>query len=243
MKILTTSDWHADAVTAGVSRYQEAKRSVMQMVKAAIDENVDVFVFAGDLSNPGRQARTIDSISLAVWASAQLTANKIHNIWIAGNHDVVDTDSYSSTVKPIGMMSSHYIRVFDSPGVTRIGNRSFLALPYVPKSLGHLYADPKSTIDLDGEMEKHNWKETIVVSHMTAIDLEGLELGTESTDLAYGKSYKLPLSELRARGVPLVIQGHFHKHQIIGNLFIPGAIARFGFGEMKHAPKYHIIEI
>jgi DNA repair exonuclease SbcCD nuclease subunit len=246
MKMLVTSDWHADAVTNGIERYNEIESIALEMVKTAIEERVSVFVFAGDLCNPGLGGRTIMAISLASKVANMLDDVGIRSIWLAGNHDVVDVDYPLSSLMPLCTQGNSNINVAQVPMVVELAHVPFrfLCLPYVSKYLGaRMYEHHNYVEALTAGFSAHDWKYTIVVSHMTALDVTGLEVGTESNEFRYGKSYKLNLPSYLDRGVRLVIQGHFHKHQRHGGLFVPGSLVRLGFGEEKHHPHYHILSI
>ena len=66
MKILHTSDWHADWSTSGVDRYDDVAEAVAQTVKEAVDRKVDLYVFAGDLADPDDGPRVLRAVELAV---------------------------------------------------------------------------------------------------------------------------------------------------------------------------------
>jgi len=56
-----------------------------------------------------------------------------------------------------------------------------------------------------------------------------------------GRGIPLPLEQLR--GAKAIFNGHFHRRQKIGPVWIPGSLARLTFCEEKHEPGYLVAEV
>lgn len=212
MKIVATSDWHADAFTLGVDRYPDIERNVLASVELAVEEEVDLYIFAGDLSDPDTPG-TQRALGLAGQAASMLYRHGIVSIWVAGNHDVVEDGSGATTLRALagieqGGALAAGVRVFERPAAriiaTRSGDVAMVALPY-PSRATHY--DPGAFVD---SLEAFpSSLPLIVVGHLA---LEGMHPGSESKDMARGRSVTWPLAEL-GQVVPdgaLILGGHYH---------------------------------
>lgn len=234
-RAIVSSDWHADAVTAGDERFDEIEETADKIATYAIQSHQhpspSLFVFAGDLTNPD-PPRCWRAARLGVQIAHRLTAAGVPSIWITGNHDVLEDGHRSHSMMPMegaGILS--YIVsapnvVYPYPGCR------VLCLPYVPRS--HAY-DPLEFVNqvLD--------QPSLIVSHLM---IEGIEPGSETKDFARGRDIFLPLDELRRRwpNVPIV-NGHYHAGRIFRGVHIPGSIARLTLGEVHNSPRYLEIQL
>jgi exonuclease SbcD len=85
MRLLHTSDWHVGKSIRGLSRADEHRAVLAEMVAIAVERAVDVFVVAGDLfesSAPSPEAEAI-----VYEALLSLSARDIQVLVISGNHD------------------------------------------------------------------------------------------------------------------------------------------------------------
>ena len=97
IKVLLTSDFHLDFITAGVDRYTDVCNSVDETVAAAIKEKVNLYIFLGDLCDPDT-VRSNRSIAKAVSVARELEASGIESWWLVGNHDVIEDGSGGHTM-------------------------------------------------------------------------------------------------------------------------------------------------
>lgn len=85
MKLLHTSDWHVGKVLKGLSRLEEQRQVLAEVVQAAAEEAVDLVVVAGDLFEsyaPSPEAQQL------VWQTVlDLHDTGAEVVVIAGNHD------------------------------------------------------------------------------------------------------------------------------------------------------------
>ncbi len=239
MKIVCSSDWHGDHVTHGVRRFAEVEAAVHETVDRAIEEQADVYAFLGDLCNPDSGSSVFRVVRLAVEAASKLAARGIWSIWIAGNHDVVEDGSGETTLTPLSGLALERVVVCEKPRVFPIdsGGRRvwFLALPYTATS--HAY-DPASFVSaLHPEIPK---ADLVTLAHMT--EIAGVEPGEETLEMSRGRGVPLPMDLLRDRSA-LVMNGHFHRQQKYGGVWIPGSLARLTFCEERHEPGYLVVEV
>jgi DNA repair exonuclease SbcCD nuclease subunit len=255
MKVVCSSDWHADWVSHGVRRFDEVAAAARHTVAYAIREHAGLYVCCGDLCDPDNGPGTIRAIGLAIECAMALSANGVTSAWVAGNHDVFEDGTGESVLGPLASLGLDEVMVFERPHAVVVNNTSsgpfsILGLPYPPITSGY---DPNA---LDFEKLLHEaghavGSPIIVASHMTR--LPGTPLGEESGEMARGRDVAYPaakVSALRALAGPnrvLALQGHLHHRMSIDLgevvLQIPGSVARLTFGEEMHRPRFILAEI
>jgi DNA repair exonuclease SbcCD nuclease subunit len=243
-KIVLTSDWHVDAVTAGVERYNELRAHVAALVAYCDRNEVDHVIFGGDAFDPG-------SMSESRWSSFILeSAFKIQNavkgssLWIAGNHDVVERSDGVTTLSPLRVACdeinsraasitdrlraihvaetpAHY--VLNHPEVAK--SVRVLALPFVARAA--VKPDTYSSVFWQDELPPD-----VVVGHLT---VPGIVPGSEE-EMLRGRDIVFPHLEVAALKPKAVFNGHYHRPQTINveglDIQIIGAPARMTFGEV-----------
>lgn len=261
MKILVTSDWHLDAVTAGVRRFSDLQAAVQETIDAAARECVDLYLFLGDACDPDAPYVHECVGFLVEVASTLFYEHGIPSYWLTGNHDVVEDGSGASTLSALkGWERGCYkatggpeyfdgpsVRVFDRPGFQAwTGDVAIIALPFVARS--HAYSPDDVVRDevrlvgchfADGTYRLP--ERVIVAGHL---NLEGITPGSESHELARGRDVFFPIDTVREvfgdRAV--MLNGHYHERQVYRGVRIPGSLERLTFGE-RGTPGYLIVEI
>lgn len=241
MKLLVTSDWHADAKTIGHARFGDVERAVGEMVQRAIELRVGAFLFLGDLCDPDSGSAAFRSVELAVSAAMTLSRAGIRSIWMAGNHDVIEDGSGDTTLSPLRPLDcmGSLVEVVERPRCLELGvGLRLQLLPYTATS--HPY-DPKAEVDgLD-------WRgcKLVVAGHLA---VEGVEPGEETTDMPRGRDVVFPRECFSLADKVVLLNGHYHRQQTHERpgfvpLSIPGSPARFTFGEQDNRPGYLIVEV
>jgi hypothetical protein len=232
MKVFITSDWHLDAVTAGVERHEEVAQAAWHVANAAITHG-GVFVFLGDLCNPST-ARAHRADRTAVQIASTLKAQGIPSFWIVGNHDVIEDGRGTHTLAGVaGVMGD---AVCSRPTLHGIEHDTeLLCLPY-PAATNNYDVQAEAT-RLIGESKV---PKIIVLSHL---DIRGAVPGSESGDMKRGRMVWLPHHEIR-KAAELAgkrihfFNGHYHARQTIDGVDIPGSAARLRFDEEHNVPTY-----
>ena len=236
MKILACSDFHADWVTDGVERFEELERSANEVVDCAIEEKVELFLFLGDLCNPGT-SRAHRAVAMASHCARRLTQAGIPSMWISGNHDVAEDGHGTSTVGSLGDLT--HARVVVDPRSYPYGCAWVVALPFTPRS--HQY-DPAEFVRKALEDGAAAEMPIIIAGHL---NIEGIGPGSEADEFARGRNVFFPsaaVGELMARYNVLALNGHYHGAQTFGEVVIPGALGRLTHGEEKNTPGFIIAE-
>ncbi len=243
MRLLISSDWHADAKTLGHARFSEVEEAVHQTVQQAVDLKVDAYCFLGDLCDPDAGSSVFRSVELAVWAATTLSRAGVTNIWIPGNHDVIEDGSGDTTLSPLRPIAkeSEHVWLFEQPGTATfdLHNTRVHALPYTATS--HPY-DPEKVVD-------YIWTQGGVHVVLAHLSVEGVQPGEETKEMPRGRDVTFPRSKFTGdmNGVYL-FNGHYHRrqtHKLPGFLpvHIPGSPARFTFGEQDNSPGCLLVEV
>ena len=242
MKIVVSSDWHLDATTAGVERFDDVSESAARVVRYAIEQNADLFVFLGDLCDPDA-ARAPRCVARAIAYATELAGHGIPSRWIVGNHDVIEDGSATSTLTPLAAVgesrSDTLIRVVSKSEREVIGGVQFLWLPFPARGLSY---DPVGFIEAAAE-ESETRQPVIVGGHLT---VPGVDPGSETHEMPRGRDVNYPVDEIRAAfgSRALMLNGHYHKtYPYTSGVVIPGSLERLTFGEESHTPGWLTIEV
>lgn len=238
MKIVVTSDWHLDALTDGVPRWEEVEAAVDYSVDVAIQQRAGLYIFGGDLCDPDGWNST-RAIAKAISVALKLDNAGIPSIWVAGNHDVVEDGLGTTVLTPLVSAEVAY-HVFEQPGeIIFTGGKQDLhivGLPFTPSS--HAY-DPVTTVR---DMSKPRaGEQTIVLGHL---NLEGISAGSETTEMARGRDVFWPIDALKKKWPQAVlVGGHYHHAQQFKGVHIVGSLARLRHDEEEHSPSLLILEV
>lgn len=244
MKLLLVSDVHLDWVTRGRVRFDDLAKAFKAIVPVAIEQKVQRVFFLGDLCDPNRNLSPMRCVELAMSIAIELADHDIPSHWLAGNHDVIEDGSGTTTLTPFrALVASAYYRshifLHEEPSISQLGDGwSLLALPFTP--LSHAY-DPV-------EWVTHVLNESyplIVISHLT---IEGIVEGEETTEMPRGRSVVLPLKMLTQRqSWTLVFSGHYHQRRVTPeglrgkDVVIVGSLGSLTFSEEGHENGFLII--
>jgi len=245
IRILVSSDWHADASTAGHERFADVEVAVDETVEAAVQQRCTHYLFLGDLCDPD-ETRSHRAVALALRTALRLADHGIASHWIVGNHDVVEDGHRSHTLLALKALEGEVplkCSVHDGPTIARLDDRpdgrvALVALPYTPRS--HAY-DPEDFIrrsDTFGIRCQH----VVVAGHL---NLAGITPGSETDDMPRGREVFFPIQACREvfgdRAV--LLNGHYHRGQVYEGVHVPGSLERLTFGEAGHTPGWLILEV
>lgn len=256
MKLLIISDLHIDAVTLGVERRPELLEYLQRVTAAAWDEKVDVVVFAGDAHDPGLMLAPQYTYDLIQWfGELARISRKRCLIGIAGNHDVVEVSWPLTTLTPVAAALGDVTFIAETPDAISIDSEgvTFLLLPYIARAVlecGSILRGsrtPQEALDaafLTAHRARRRGDRVVVVGHRT---VPGALVGSESIEMSRGRDYDLPLDELRALEPALVINGHYHRPQVVPgpgfDIVIPGSPLSFTTDDPASGKGYVIAEV
>jgi DNA repair exonuclease SbcCD nuclease subunit len=258
VKILATSDWHGDHITQGVRRFDELQTAVREIVDIAIEEEVDAFIFGGDLCDPDSGSCVFRVVRMALEAANRLNDARIPNYWLVGNHDVIEDGSGDTTLDPLLALQCEGLdtkvirdpELFSHSMIRKSHEYAFLALPFTPTTRNYdaaKWVTEKLAPNKTGEHRVSFGKGIIVLGHLS---VPGVQPGEETTEMPRGRDVEFPIQALADSGRPIacVIHGHYHRQQTlelphIGKCFIPGSLAQLTFSEEGKQSGFGIIEL
>lgn len=243
--MLVTSDWHLDATTSGVDRFDDVAEAVDETVKAAVEGEVNLYVFLGDLCDPDAN-RAPRCVGKAIEVARALLEEGIPSRWLVGNHDVIEDGSGTSTLTPLNAALDNekagddaMVRVISRPCGETLSDVTFIWLPYVPRCASYdAGAVVRDMTFVRGIAEER--RRVVVAGHLS---IHGQVPGSETTDMPRGRDLWLPTDAIEQRWPhAVVMNGHYHRSQQ-SPVIIPGSLARLTFGEESHTPGFMIVEV
>lgn len=256
MKILLTADWHLDAVTAGVPRLDEIGPYVDELLETIRGEGIDFVFHLGDLFDPGAMLGPHYTATVIEIAGRLADSGAEAVVWIAGNHDVIESSLGTTTLSPlaaavaagrVGCGDGAETEVIERPRFLELVGRGpvglgVLALPYVARAVERT---PGFDDDAFEEAARFKAKPLVVIGHRT---VPGAIVGSETYDLPRGRDLDFPYEDVSDLKPVLVANGHYHRAQfvIVGDLgvVIPGSPHRLTFGERDDERKgFTVVEL
>ena len=257
-KIVVSSDWHLDASTAGVRRFEEIRRAAWESVQKAVEEKASAYFFLGDLCDPDSGSSVFRCVETAMTLARLLAHHHIPSYWLAGNHDVIEDGTGDTTLSPLRGDPTGKITVIESPKTVWVLRENDSAIPavFLPYTSTCNKVDlhewlPEAFLDLNTTMPLKG-RSIIVAGHL---NVAGIVPGSETEDMPRGRDVWFPyeavndlLSEYEASG--LLLNGHIHKagaYYVGGKdnppILIPGNLANLTFGEEDNNPGYIVVEV
>lgn len=262
MRLLLTSDWHLDAVTAGHDRWPELERFLCRVEEAIDEHDVDVVAFVGDAFDPGTSQEARWHTELLGWAY-RLTRKCQATIWIAGNHDVIEVahngepltvlsplarivdesngELYAGTLSRVHVAELPRAIELECPKATGGATRAMvLALPYASRSVTR-WAEERDRAFM---IAAKAGVPVIVLGHLM---LEGMIPGSED-EMLRGRDIPLPIELLEELKPVLIANGHYHRREVVRrgavDIQIIGAPVRMTFGERDDGARgFLIVEV
>lgn len=237
MKVVITADWHLDAVSLGNSRFDDLSVALRAMMLTVVEEKPDLFLFLGDLCNPDRGARTLKAIATAAFYARMLAENEVESVWLAGNHDVVDSSEIVTSLTPLASMP--FLRVVESLSSLQVGNWHLVFLPYISRVL-QAEVDVQRYVERECVLAADKGLRLLLAGHCTHVP--DATTGNETTLMSRGRNMAFPV-ELGTKYGALMFNGHYHtKQRTSGGVYIPGSLGRFDFGEENNTPSFYILD-
>lgn len=218
----------------GVRRLEEIEASAWETAKAAKKAGCAHYLFTGDLCDPDKNMNVYDAVRVAQDIALWLAKEKIASHWIAGNHDVIEDGSGTTTITPLKALGG-IVRVYERPALFRFDDdMTMIALPFVATS--HPYSPEKFVTD---SLPEVGTDFLIVAGHL---NIEGVIPGEETHEMPRGRDVFYPTKVLgKVPNPKLLVNGHYHRRMVTKEgIHVPGTIARLTFGEEENHPSYSI---
>ncbi len=267
-RILHFADAHIDIATHGrhdpqsglPMRTQDFLKSLDMIVDTAIDEHVDMVLFAGDAYKDRTPVPTFQR----EWGRriVRLSQAGIPTFLLIGNHDISPATGRAHAMQEFETIPVPHIHVLSKPNFLSPNELEdlplqLIALPWISRSglMGMLEltgAEPgKVYEELEGRMVElvNIWMEQrrnpalplVLTAHAS---VQGAVFGAERC-VMLGSDLVLPGSLVRDPRLSYVALGHIHKPQNLNPdrqppVIYPGSIERVDFGEIDD-DKYFVI--
>jgi exonuclease SbcD len=256
--ILHFADAHIDMANYGrhdtasglPMRVLDFLKSLDTIVDTAIQEKVDLVLFAGDAYKDRNPAPTFQR----EWGKRimRLSRADIPTLLLVGNHDTSPALGRAHTLDPFETLEVPNVRVLDRPALLKPGDLwdlplQVIALPWISRS-GLIASQGLSAVD-PGEVSRAIEERLTQIVHdyldqanpqlpmvLTAhASVQGAVYGGERT-VMLGGDLMLPGSLVRDPRLDYVALGHIHKAQNLNEqaqppVVYPGSIERVDFGE------------
>ena len=267
MRILHFADAHIDMANYGRHdpetglplRVLDFLKSLDTIIDAAISENVDMVIFAGDAYKDRSPAPTFQR----EWEKRIIRLSQAHipTLLLVGNHDLSPAMGRAHAVQEFDTLQIPYIRVLQKPEFLLSKDLwdlpvQVIAMPWVSRSglMAALAGSAPDTSELFSKIEARiselveDWiKEAdqslplILTAHAS---VEGAVYGAERM-VMLGGDLVLPISLVKDKRLDYVAMGHIHKWQDVNHgehppVIYPGSIERIDFGE-AHDDKFFVI--
>jgi exonuclease SbcD len=261
IKLLHFADAHIDVANYGRHdsqtglpvRVMDFLYSLDTIVDTAIEENVDLVIFAGDAFKDRNPAPTFQR----EWGKRIMRLSKagILTLLLVGNHDLSPAFGRAHALQSFDTLEVPHVKVIDRP--TILGTKDLegkplqvMAIPWISRSglMAHFGLQGIELSQVMEQIETHlidlvnQWLEeevdpalpTILAAHCS---VEGAIYGGERT-VVLGKELVLPGSLMRDSRLNYVALGHIHKGQDLNEggqppVIYPGSIERVDFGEVN----------
>jgi DNA repair protein SbcD/Mre11 len=274
IKMLHFADFHlgmenygrADARTGINSRISDFLRSLDQMIGYALQQQVDLVVFAGDAFKNRQPNPTIQN----EFASRITELSAVCPVvMLVGNHDLPPTEKRASSIEIYQTLQVHNVLVGQDFGLhtvnTRAGEVIVGLAPYPMRQqlLSDDAVQGKSISEIDGVLQASvhaalnklarqaeaaapHSAPRILAGHFT---VTGAQLGSER-GVMVGRDLTVGLGELDDSAWDYVALGHIHKHQNLTAgrqgatpVVYSGSLERIDFGEAGEPKGFCWVEL
>lgn len=258
MKLLHFADAHIDMANYGRHdpetglplRVLDFLKSLDTIVDAAISQQVDMVIFAGDAYKDRSPAPTFQR----EWGKRimRLSQAKIPTLLLVGNHDISPAAGRAHALQEFKTLQVPFVRVIDQPcflGPDELWGVPIqvIGMPWIPRSGLMAATGETSSIDaysriegnmgelIEGWLEESDSSLPIVLTAHASI--EGAKFGGERL-VMLGNDLVLTGSLVKNPKFNYVAMGHIHKPQDVNEsnqppVIYPGSIERVDFGEAK----------
>lgn len=270
MKLLHFADAHIDMANYGRHdpesglplRVLDFLKSLDTIIDAAIDEKVDMVIFAGDAYKDRSPAPTFQR----EWGRRimRLSHAKIPTLLLVGNHDLSPAMGRAHAIHEFDTLQVPYVRVLQKPQFYKPEDLwglpvQVIAMPWVSRS-GLMASIDSSAVDvkelftsiesrISGLVEEWiNEADSGLPLILTAhASVEGAMFGAERM-VMLGADLVLPTGLVKDQRLDYVAMGHIHKPQDLNEghhppVIYPGSIERVDFGEAMDDKFYIIADV
>ncbi|NLC13338.1 MAG: exonuclease SbcCD subunit D [Chloroflexi bacterium] len=270
IKLLHFADAHIDMTNFGShdpetglpERVMDFLRSLDTIIQTAIDEKVDLVIFAGDAYKDRSPAPTFQR----EWGRRLMRLSKagIPTILLTGNHDISPSQRKAHAMQEFETLAPDHISVVSNlrlltPDDLEGLQIQVLAIPWITRA-GVMQSINEGETDEEDPLRIIENRVTEWINFALAesdpeipiiltahASVAGAKLGNEQ-EIKIGRDVILPLGLVCNPHFDYVALGHIHRHQDLNLGFhppvvYPGSIERVDFGEVNEEKGFVIAEI
>ncbi len=267
VRLLHFADAHIDMANYGKHdpetglpvRVMDFLNALDQIVERAIDEQVDLVLFAGDAYKDRNPQPTFQR----EWGKRimKLSAAGICTVLLVGNHDVAPAAGRAHTLQEFDTLSVPHIHIADDFALLTPAQLQrpvqIITVPWVSRSKAMRMpgTEGMSTEEIYDQMEAilAKWIEQqietadpeVPLIMMAHASVQGAVYGSERA-VMLGQELVLSGSIVGDPRLDYVALGHIHKHQSLNNrqpVIYPGSIERIDFGESREHKGFVLAEV
>jgi DNA repair protein SbcD/Mre11 len=268
MKLLHFADAHIDMANYGRHdpetglplRVLDFLKSLDTIVDAAINEKVDMVIFAGDAYKDRSPAPTFQR----EWGKRimRLSQAKIPTLLLVGNHDMSPATRRAHAIQEFKTLQVPFVQVLDEPSFLKPEDLwglpvQVIAMPWITRSGLMAATGETNSTEAFSRIEENmgeliaDWLEEadaslpiILTAHAS---IEGAKFGGERL-VMLGNDLVLSSGLVKNKKFNYVAMGHIHKPQDVNEgyqppVIYPGSIERVDFGEANEDRFYVIAHI
>lgn len=270
MKLLHFADAHIDMANYGRHdpetglpiRVLDFLKSLDTIVDAAIDEKVDMVIFAGDAYKDRSPAPTFQR----EWGRRiiRLSQAEIPTLLLVGNHDLSPAAGRAHALQEFATLQVPFVRVLEKPEFLTPKDLwnlplQVIAMPWVSRSglMASLEMSAENPEEVFSNLEARisdliqTWlaeaDSSLPIILTAHASVQGAAFGSERM-VMLGADLVLPGSLVKDPRLSYVALGHIHKPQDVNDgqqppVVYPGSIERVDFGEAKDDKFFVIVDI
>lgn len=270
VKILHFADAHIDMANYGrhdpqtglPMRVMDFLKSLDEIVQTAIEDKVDLVIFAGDAYKDRSPAPTYQR----EWGKRimRLSRAGIQTLLLTGNHDISPSTGRAHAIQEFDTLDVAHVKVLAEPQFLSPGDLEGLpiqviALPWISRSglmaklelggtnLNETYQIIAERITelIEGWLSKADPTLPIILTAHASV--EGAKYGSERM-VMLGNDVVLPPALVKDKRLDYVALGHIHKPQNLNEggyppVIYPGSIERVDFGEAGDKKYFILAEV
>ena len=270
IKLLHFADAHIDIANYGAHdprtglplRVMDFLKSLDTIVETAIEEKVDMVIFAGDAYKDRNPAPTFQR----EWGRRimRLSRAKIPTILLTGNHDIAPSQQRAHAIQEFDTLEVPYVHVVYQP--TLLGPNELdglpvqvLAIPWITRAGVASLLENTPANEKDPNKIIEDAIANLIQTAIQALDpnlpailaahasISGAVFGNEQT-IKLGRDVLLPPGLVRDPHFDYVALGHIHRFQDLNPdgyppVVYPGSIERVDFGEVREEKGFVVAEV
>ncbi len=270
IKILHFADAHIDMAAHGKLdpqsglpvRVLDFLHALDTIVDAAIDEKVDLVLFAGDAYKDRSPSPTYQR----EWGKRiiRLSQANIQTLLLVGNHDISPASGRANTMQEYDTLQIPHVRVLSKPEFLKPADleglpMQLLSLPWIFRSAIMAALDPAESKPENVKELLENTIGNVLRQWLDELDpqlpalltahgsVQGAVYGNERS-IMLGKDLLIPSDLVRDARLDYVALGHIHKVQDLSKgsyppVVYPGSIERVDFGEAADKKYFSMVKL